>query len=126
MEFLKIAALIFITVIIVTSIPTFSKEITILITVCSCLVVVFMVVEQIKPVIEYLKSLADLISFNSIEVIMKAVGVGFITQFVSDIAIDCSNKSLSNQMILIGRVTVLIISMPIILEVFKILERLVG
>ena len=126
MEFLKIAALIFITVIIVTSIPTFSKEITILITVCSCLVVVLLVIEEVKPVIEYLKSLANLISFSSIEVIMKAVGVGFVTQFVSDIAIDCSNKSLSNQMILIGRVTVLIISMPIILEVFKILERLVG
>lgn len=126
MEFVKIAAVILITVILVSSLPTFSKEISILITISCCIVVLLYTVKEAIPAIKYIQSVANLISFKGLDIVLKAVGIGFVTQFVSDIAIDCNNKALSNQMVFIGRVAILILAMPVFLQVFEIIERLIG
>ncbi len=126
MEFFKIAILVLIVVIMVSSIPTFSKEITVIITVGSCIVVLVYILNQAQGALEYIKNIADRMSFDGLEVVLKAVGVGFITQFVSDMALDCNNKSLSNQIIFAGRITVLLLAMPVFLQVFEIIERLLG
>lgn len=126
MEFFKIAILILIVVVMVSSIPTFSKEITIIITSASCIVVLLYILRQASGAIDYVKNIAERMSFTGIDVILKAVGIGFITQFVSDMALDCNNKSLSNQIIFAGRITVLLLAMPVFLQVFEIIERLIG
>ncbi|MEG0019172.1 MAG: stage III sporulation AC/AD family protein [Oscillospiraceae bacterium] len=126
MEFVRIAGVVLITVILVSSLPTFSKEISILLTVSCCIVVLLYTLKEAIPAMEYVKSVAELISFNGLDIVFKALGVGFITQFVSDIAVDCNNKALSNQMIFIGRVAILILAMPVFLQVFEIIERLIG
>ncbi len=126
MEFFKIAILILIVVVMVSSIPTFSKEITIIITSASCIVVLLYMLRQASDTIDYVKNIAERISFTGVDIILKAIGIGFITQFVSDMALDCNNKSLSNQIIFAGRITVLLLAMPVFLQVFEIIERLIG
>lgn len=126
MEFVRIAGVILITTILVSSLPTFSKEISILITISCCTVVLLYTIKEVVPAMQYVKSVAALISFNGLDTVLKALGVGFITQFVSDIAVDCNNKALSNQMIFIGRIAILILAMPIFLQVFEIIEHLIG
>lgn len=126
MEIVKISIIILITVILVSSLPTFSKEISILLTISCCIVVLLYTLKEIVPAIQYVQSVANLISFNGLGIVFKAIGVGFVTQFVSDIAIDCNNKALSNQMVFIGRVAILLLAMPVFLQVFEVIERLIG
>ena len=124
MEFIKIALVILITVILVSCIPTYSKEISLFITISCCIVVLLYTLEVVIPAVEYVKNMAQKVSFEGIDVVVKAIGVGFITQFVADIAVDSGNKTLSNQMILAGRISVLILSMPVFYQIFEIIERL--
>lgn len=124
MEIVKLAVIILITVILVSSLPTFNKEITMLITVSCCIVVMLYTTKEIVPAIKYVQAVAQKISFNGLDIVFKAVGVGFITQFVADIATDCGNKALSNQMIFIGRIAILILAMPVFLQIFEIIEGL--
>ena len=81
---------------------------------------------NIVPSVNYIKDIAENISFNRLDIIIKAVGIGFVTQTVSDMALDFNNKTLSNQMVFAGRVCILILAMPVFLDVFKIIEKLTN
>ena len=124
MDIIKISLLILITVFLVNSLPAYNREISIITTISCCIVVLLYILKNVVFAIEYIKNIAETTGFNDIEVVLKAVGIGFITQFVADTAIDCNNKSLSNQVIFAGRVAVLIIAMPLFLEVIEIIGQL--
>ena len=126
MEIIKIAALIIIAVILSNGIPLLSKEITVFVTFSCCTVIILYTLKMIIPAVEYIKNIAHSISFEGFDVILKAVGIGLITQFVYDTAVDCSNKTLANQMVMAGRVSILIIAIPLFEEIFKIIEQLTN
>ena len=77
------------------------------------------------PAVEYIKTLMQNVAFEDIGIIFKAVGIGFITQFVSDIATDSNNKTLANLMIFTGRVFILVLSVPVFLRIFEIIGYLI-
>lgn len=126
MEILKLAAVILTAVILISALPTLSKEISVLISFSCCIVILLYTIGFIIPVVEYIRGLTENIYFDGIDVVLKAVGVGFITQFVSDAAMDCGNRSLANQMIFAGRICVLILSVPVLVQVLEIIERLTN
>ena len=124
MEILKICVLVLVAVFVAGCIPTFSKEISILLTFFCCTVVLLYILKQVTPAVEYIRNMAQSINFAGTEVVFKSVGVGFVTQFVSDTASDCGNKALANQMIFAGRICILMLAIPVFQQVFEIIERL--
>ena len=126
MEILKLAILILTVLVLSGGIPSLSKEITLFMTFSCCTVVLLYILEQVIPAVNYIKTIAEAISFSGIDIIIKSVGVGFVTQIVSDIALDCNNRTLSNQMVFAGRVCILILAMPVFTDVFKIIEKLTN
>ena len=126
MEIIKIAVLITVAVILSNGIPLLSKEITAFVTFSCCIVVILYTLKVVVPAVEYIKNIAQSISFKGFDIVLKAVGIGLITQFVYDTAIDCNNKTLANQMVLAGRVSILIIAIPLFEEIFKIIEQLTN
>ena len=126
MEIIKIAVLILIVITTINTIPTFNKEISVLISIAGCIVILLYITKEVIPAIEYIKNIAETIAFSDMDIILKAVGVGFITQFVSDMALDCGNKALANQMIFAGRITILLLAMPVFLQIFEIIQQLIG
>lgn len=126
MEILKLGALILIVLIISNGIPVLSKEITVLMTFSCCIVILLYTFNSIVPAVNYIKNMAENVSFNRLDIVIKAVGVGFVTQTVSDMAIDFNNKTLANQMVFAGRLCILILAMPVFFDVFKIIEKLTN
>ncbi|MBR2028912.1 MAG: hypothetical protein IKA10_08015 [Oscillospiraceae bacterium] len=126
MEIFKIALLIITVLVISGGIPALSKEITVIMTFSCCIVVLLYILEQIIPAVNYIKSIASNISFSGMDIILKSVGVGFVTQLVSDIALDSNNRTLADQMVFAGRVCILMLAMPVFMDVFKIIEKLTN
>lgn len=126
MEILKIVALILITLILTAGIPYTSKEITVIVTISGCIVVLLYILKNALPTVEYIRNMAQTVAFSDFDVVIKAVGVGFITQFVADIAADCNNKTLSNQMIMAGRISVLMLASPVFARIFEIIGHLLN
>ena len=124
MEIFKIAILIFTAIVVSCGIPTFSKEITVFITISCCTAILLYIIDVVVPAVEFIKNIAKDINFDGADIVLKATGVGFITQFVSDTANDCNNKALANQMVFAGRVCILLLAMPVFIEIFKVLELL--
>ena len=52
-------------------------------------------------------------------VVLKAIGICMVSQFASDICKDSGNLSLSNVVSVFGRISVIIVSMPMIKFLFE-------
>ena len=126
MEIFKLGLLIVTVLVLSGGIPAFSKEITIFMTFSCCIVVSLYTLNRIIPAVNYIKNIAQIISFDGLDIIIKFVGVGFVTQIVSDMALDNNNRTLSNQMVFAGRVCILMLAMPVFMDVFKIIEKLIN
>ena len=59
MEILKLGALVIVVVFLVNSIPTFSREISVMISVLCCTVVLLYIAKMIVPEMEYIKNMAQ-------------------------------------------------------------------
>ena len=126
MEIFKLGLLIVTVLVLSGGIPAFSKEITVFMTFSCCIVVLLYTLNQIIPAVNYIKNITQAISFDGLDIIIKSVGVGFVTQIVSDMALDNNNRTLSNQMVFAGRVCILMLAMPVFMDVFKIIENLIN
>ncbi len=124
MDILQITVLVLIVVALVSSLPIFNKNIQSLITISCSVLVLLYIINEIFPVVEEIKGYVERLDFLGLDIIFKTVGIGLITQFVSDICLDNNNKALSNQMIFAGRIAIIITAMPVFLEVIDILKGL--
>jgi len=124
MEFIKIAVIIFVAVILVSCLPVYDNSVSNIIGIAVCTIVLIYIISCIIPVIMNIRSFIEKLDFD-FSLIFKCMGISLITQFVSDIASDSGNKALSNQMIFAGKVAVTALALPLFAQVIEIIGRLI-
>ena len=91
-------------------------EFSLLVSVCGALVVFAMVFSSLEEIIGEVFLISNMsgLSGELFTPIIKVVGVGYITEFVSDIAEESGNKLLSNKIVMSGKIAICLIAMPIV------------
>ena len=76
----------------------------------------------------YLKELYSFasLSLDYFDVVLKIVGVGYITEFTADIAEDFGNKNIASKVILGGKIVICTMSIPIIKSLLTVLLSLLS
>ena len=124
MEILKIAGIIIVTVILISSIPFYDKNIRNIIMILSCIAVSLYILNSLENDFFQVKSFIETIGFGDYSILYKAMGIALVTEIVRDIAADSGNKSLSNQMIFAGKAAILLIALPVYVQVLEILTEI--
>lgn len=124
MEILKIAGIIIVTVILISSIPFYDKNIRNIIMIFSCIAISLYIINSFRNDFIQVKSFIETIGFGDYSVLYKAMGIALVTEIVRDIAADSGNKSLSNQMIFAGKAAILLIALPVYIQVLEILTEI--
>lgn len=124
MEILKIAGIIIVTVILISSIPFYDKNIRNIIMIFSCIAISLYIVNSFRNDFIQVKSFIETIGFGDYSILYKAMGIALVTEIVRDIAADSGNKSLSNQMIFAGKAAILLIALPVYIQVLEILTEI--
>lgn len=124
MEILKIAGIIIVTVILISSIPFYDKNIRNIIMIFSCTAVSLYITNSFRNDFIQVKSFIETIGFGDYSILYKAMGIALVTEIVRDIAADSGNKSLSNQMIFAGKAAILLIALPVYIQVLEILTEI--
>ena len=124
MEILKIAGIIIVTVILISSIPFYDKNIRNIIMICSCIDISLYIINSFRNDFIQVKSFIETIGFGDYSILYKAMGIALVTEIVRDIAADSGNKSLSNQMIFAGKAAILLIALPVYIQVLEILTEI--
>lgn len=124
MEFLKISALILVTVIMVSSLPLFDKSLSVLVTLSAGVIIAFYVLTRLEPAIHEIKSILEKVLGSDLSLIFKTVGISLVTQFVCDISLDSGNKTLANQMIFTGKTAIMMVALPLFMKVMELIGNL--
>ena len=97
----------------------YRPEFRMLVTAAVALLLMAMVLEQLSPVLEQLRSTMELTGLTGdyAAVLFKAVGICLLTQLAGDACRDSGESSIASKIELAGRAAILLTAMPLIQEV---------
>lgn len=97
----------------------YRPEFRMLVTAAVTLLLMAMVLEQLSPVLEQLRSTMELTGLpgDYAAILFKAVGICLLTQLAGDVCRDSGESSIASKIELAGRAAILLTAMPLIQEV---------
>jgi stage III sporulation protein AD len=81
-----------------------------------------------KPIIEFIQKLKNLGNIDSdfMRIILKAVGIGMITEITVMICSDSGNASLGKSLQILSSAVILWISLPVLNQLIDLLDQILG
>lgn len=97
---------------------TIKPEYGIMISVVVCIFIFGYSLLRISDIIEIVDSLSGMTSISKdyIKILLKITGITFVSEISSDIAKDCGYLAVANQVQIFGKLTVLVVSLPVFTE----------
>ena len=79
------------------------------------------------PILKYIEEISQGTSINTYRpTLVKALGISLIVQITSDICKDCGEAALGQRIELFGKAEILVLSIPLIKDLFALCEKLAG
>ncbi len=91
--------------------------------VCGSIILIY-IFNSLAPVIEILNSLSNYASFGEFGVIFKAVALAVISQFTTDLCKESGQVALASSVELMGKISIILISLPLIVSLSQIILQL--
>ena len=128
MEFVKMSALAIAAAIISLNFKNIKNEYGVLITIATCMVIFYYGISKLSDIVASLKAVTEYVSIDTvyIGVILKIIGITYISEFASDISKDCGYGTLGNQIKIFGKLAALSLCMPILSSIVKAVTSLLG
>ena len=126
--FLQAAACVMVAVILWIVLSKHGKEYALLLSLGACTLILLMMLRFMEPIVELLGQLQALgdIQPEWLNVMLKAVGIGLITEMGSLICSDTGNAALGKTLHILGTAAVLWLSIPLINSVIGLLQKILG
>lgn len=123
---LKIIIIAIICIFITALLKQYNAEFSTMVSVCGGVLIFLLLTDEIENIIENFVSLYELtdLKFDFLSVILKIVGIGYVVEFVADIAEDFGNKMMASKVVLGGKVVICGMTLPIIKNMLSILLSL--
>lgn len=84
------------------------------------------IITMLSPVFTYFKNIAgDRISSEYTTILLKALGIGYITQISSDLCRDCGENSIAFGIESVGKTEIIILALPLINKIIELSGELV-
>ena len=82
----------------------------------------------LEPVVDFLQTLEDLggLDRNMTATLLKAAGIGMVTEIAGLVCKDAGNESLGKVMQLLGTSVILWLSMPLLTALIELLQKILG
>lgn len=125
-DYLKAVGLVLIAVILCLALSSHAKNYIVLICLAVCCILGSYAVRYLDPVIELFYELRDLGGWNEayLSVLVKAVGLGFMTEIVVMICNDSGNSALGKTLQFLGNAVIIWISIPLFTAVLDLIKEI--
>ena len=126
--FLQISGAVLLTVILVLTLKSNSKEIGTILAITVCCITALAALSYLRPVLEFLKKLEQVGSLDStmVEILLKATGIGIVTEIANLVCKDAGNESMGKTMQILGTAVILYLSMPLFYTLIDLLQKILG
>ena len=94
------------------------------VTVTGVIVILVFVADMLQNTVNIISTIASLTGIENglIKILLKIVGVGYLTEFSAGILNDFGSNAVADKVILGGKLTILILSLPIIESVLNLIS----
>lgn len=123
MEIVKISAIGIVTAFCVLILRENKSEIAILLGLAGSLIILISLLDYVINIFSMMNNLIQKagVSSDLITTVFKILGIGFITEFSSDIIEESGSKSLAQKVVFAGKIVIFYLSMPIIVSIFNVI-----
>lgn len=124
MTMVQIGILGMITAILAMQFQSYQKEYLVILGLAVSTLIFLSMLTELEIIVEAIRMIEDAISIDVayIEVILKMLGITYISELSSGICRDVGYSSIAKQIELFGKVTILALSMPILLALLQTIE----
>ena len=130
MEIFRIIGVGFITAVAAIVLKSTKPELSFAVSVTGVIVIMLLIAEMLENTVSALSSVATLTGVGNgmLKILLKIVGIGYLTEFCAGILNDFGSAAVADKVVLGGKLTVLVLSLPVIervLELFSAFLKLV-
>lgn len=124
MEIFKIIGVAFVTAITAILLKSTKPELSFAVTVTGVIIILVFVADMLQNTVNIIAAIANLTGIENglVKILLKIVGVGYLTEFSAGILNDFGSNAVADKVILGGKLTILILSLPIIQGVLKLVS----
>ena len=104
------------------------KDLSLVLSMLAAVMVGLLLLHYLEPVLDFLRELQQLGDFqgNMLEILLKVLGIGIISEITQMVCKDSGNSSLSQAMQLLGTAVILWLSLPIFKTLLDIIQKILG
>ena len=126
--FLKACAGVLVAIILWLSIEKCGKDISTLLTLAVCAMILILAAETLQPVISFVKKMQQIEFLNEeyLLIILKVVGIGIVTEISSLICKDAGNTSMGKALQILSGTIVLWMSIPVFETMLDLLNDILS
>ena len=123
-EILKILGVAFITAIAAVILRVTKPELSFAVTVTGIIVILLFLVDSLRDTLTIFSSISAMTGMDNglMKTLLKIVGVGYITEFGAGILSDFGSASLADKVILGGKITIVVLSFPVIESLLTLMQ----
>lgn len=106
----------------------YKPEYALAVTVITTIIITFSAIGWAVPIISEIKGMLDnaKVSYKSLSVLIKSVGICYITQLTSDVCKDTGQVSIASKIELVGRIALCISAIPLYREILSLVKTIIG
>ena len=114
-EIVKIIGVAFVTTIATILLKSTKPELSFAVTVTGVIVILLFIIDSMRDSIAVFKLIADMTGVEKglVKVLVKIVGVGYLTEFGAGILNDFGSTAVADKVILGGKITIVVLSLPV-------------
>lgn len=127
-RFIQASALVLLTVIVCLILSKQEKEIGLLLSVLVCCMLGVLAISYLEPMMELIKNLRITAQLDGelLEILMKAVGVGFLAEIAGMVCTDAGNVTLGKVLQFLGSAVILWMSIPLFQRLLELVASILG
>jgi stage III sporulation protein AD len=128
MEIVKILGVAFVTAIVSVLLRSTKPELSFAVTITGIIVILMFLAEGLQSTLTALTTLANIANVENglLKILLKIVGVGYITEFGAGILNDFGSNAIADKVILGGKLTIIALSLPIIENLLQLSQNLIN
>ena len=126
MEILKICAVGIVTAFCVLILKENKSDMSLIVAIAGGCIILLMLVEYISGIFSALNGLMEKAGIDGsiFKMLIKIIGLGYIVDFSAGIIDDSGSKSLSEKVVLGGKIIIMAMSLPILLKLFELIQSI--
>lgn len=128
MDIIKIAMIGLAAVLLAIQVKGGRPEYEIFITMGACLCIFFFLVTKLEVVMNAINEMQSYIRLDAkyVAVLLKMIGITYVAEFSSNLCRDAGYQAVAGQIEMFGKLSILVISMPVLLALLETISRFLS